>query len=94
MRSKDERKMKRNEVEKKEPGTELFSQGATPQVSSPPQRFTIEFGMESKWDHCATSTRKTGGRGMNLRRYDCFNRPQDCINLKVMAQSGNGTANN
>ncbi len=27
------------------PGTELFFQGATPQVSSPLQRFTTEFGM-------------------------------------------------
>ena len=45
----------------KEPGTELFSQGATPQVSSPQQRFTIEFGMGSKWFHCASNTRKTVG---------------------------------
>ena len=43
---------------KNEPGTELFSQEATLQVSSPLQRFTVEFGMESKWDHCADSTRK------------------------------------
>ena len=28
------------------PGIELFSQGATPQISSPLMRFTIEFGMD------------------------------------------------
>ncbi len=27
------------------PGTELFSRGATPKVSSPQVRFTTEFGM-------------------------------------------------
>ena len=40
------------------PGTELFSRGATPRVSSPLQRFTTEFGMESEWFHRASSTRK------------------------------------
>ena len=28
------------------PGIELFSQGATPQISSPLMRFTTEFGMD------------------------------------------------
>jgi len=28
------------------PGIELFSQGATPQISSPLQRFTTEFEMD------------------------------------------------
>ena len=42
------------------PGTELFSQAATHQVSSPLQRFTSEFGMESVWFHRAKSTRKAG----------------------------------
>lgn len=40
-----------------EPGTELFSQGATPQVSLPRKRFTAEFGMESEWYRIARSTR-------------------------------------
>ena len=44
-----------------EPGTELFSRGATPKVSSPQQRFTTEFGMESEWSHRANSTRKAVG---------------------------------
>ncbi len=43
------------------PGTELFSQAATHQVSSPLQRFTSEFGMESVWCHWAIRTRKTVG---------------------------------
>ena len=59
-----------------EPGTELFSPEATLKVSSPLQRFTVEFGMESKWYHCATSTRK-----------DCrmIVHPQDCIHLEIKA---------
>ncbi len=40
------------------PGTELFSRGATPKVSSPQQRFTSKFGMGSEWFHRAKSTRK------------------------------------
>jgi hypothetical protein len=45
---------------KNKPGTELLSQGATPQVSSPQKRFTSEFGMGSVWVHFALSTRKAG----------------------------------
>ncbi len=52
------------------PGTELFSRRATPKVSSPQQRFTTEFGMESEWFHCATSTRKAIG---------LIHNPEDCI---------------
>ena len=44
-----------------EPGTELFFQKATLQVSSPLQHFTVEFGMESKWFYCAKSTRNICG---------------------------------
>ena len=43
---------------KNRPGTELLFRGATPKVSSPQQRFTSEFGMESEWFHSAISTRK------------------------------------
>lgn len=43
------------------PGTVLFSRGATPKVSSPQQRFTSEFGMESVWFHRAKGTRKLVG---------------------------------
>ena len=43
------------------PGAELFSQAATHQVSSPLQRFTSEFEMESVWFHRAKSTRKAVG---------------------------------
>jgi hypothetical protein len=43
---------------KNSPGTELFSQAVTHQVSSPQQRFTSEFGMGSVWFHRAKSTRK------------------------------------
>ena len=43
------------------PGTELFCRGATPKVSSPLQRFTAEFGMESEWVHRASGTRKAFG---------------------------------
>ena len=43
------------------PGTVLFSRGATPKVSSPLRRFTTEFGMESEWGHRAQSTRKAVG---------------------------------
>ncbi|GBF81578.1 RNA polymerase sigma factor [Aphanothece sacrum FPU1] len=42
------------------PGIELLSQWATPQVSSPLPRFTAEFGMGSEWDHGARDTRKLG----------------------------------
>ncbi len=53
-------------LKKNEPGTELFSREATLQVSSPLQRFTVEFGMESKWDHCADSTRKARSTANHL----------------------------
>ena len=66
-----------NQMEKREPGTELFFRGATPQVSSPQQRFTIEFGMESKWFHRANSTRKNVGSNCTDQNL------QDCINLKA-----------
>ena len=65
-----------------EPGTELFSQRATPQVSWPQQRFTIEFGMESKWFHCANSTRNSVG----VSRVEDYNL-QDCINLELMSRA-------
>jgi hypothetical protein len=45
-------------VVKDKPGTELFSRGATPRLSSPQQRFTTEFGKESEWFHRAIGTRK------------------------------------
>ncbi len=40
------------------PGTELLSQAATHQLSSPQQRFTTEFEMGSEWFHRAIGTRK------------------------------------
>lgn len=43
---------------KTDPGIELLSRWATPQVSLPLPRFTGEFGMESQWDHGARDTRK------------------------------------
>ena len=65
---------------KNEPGTELFFREATLQVSSPRSRFTLEFGMESKWFHDATSTRKNcWGQPLPLT---CSS-PQDCINLEL-----------
>ena len=57
-----------------EPGTELFSQEAALQVSSPLRRFTLEFGMESKWCHRAQSTRNNCWVEFN---------PQDCINPQI-----------
>ena len=48
MRFRDKRSLKKTNPQeggKKEPGTELFSQTVTRQVSSPLQRFTTEFGM-------------------------------------------------
>ena len=63
---------------KNQPGTELFFQEATLQVSSPLQRFTVEFGMESKWFHCATSTRKFFEVGIDHQF------PQDCINSEKL----------
>ena len=57
---------------KNEPGTELFSQEATLQVSSPLQRFTVEFGMESKWGHCAHSTRNNWRAVSRLHLQDCI----------------------
>jgi hypothetical protein len=39
------------------PGIELFSQGATPQISSPLMRFTTEFEM----DRCGTTSLWTPG---------------------------------
>ncbi|QEI43964.1 hypothetical protein BMF77_04592 [Dolichospermum sp. UHCC 0315A] len=40
------------------PGIELFLRRATPQLSSPQQRFTSEFGKGSVWFHRAIDTRK------------------------------------
>ncbi len=57
------------------PGTELLSRGATPKVSSPLQRFTSEFGMESAWFHCANRTRKTVGAAT----------PEDCKIMPLTA---------
>jgi hypothetical protein len=65
-----------------EPGTELFFREATLRVSSPLLSFTVEFGMESKWFHCAKSTRKIG----EVLLTD----PQDCINLDVGANNDSG----
>ena len=48
-------------MEKREPGTELLSQGATPQVSSPLQRFTIEFGMGRSGSIALVAPGKTVG---------------------------------
>ena len=47
---------------KNNPGTELLSQAATRQLSSPQQRFTTEFGMGSEWFHRAIGTRKNSGQ--------------------------------
>ena len=44
--------------EKSYPGIELFSQGATPQLSSPLLRFTTEFGM----DRCGATAPWTPGK--------------------------------
>lgn len=41
-----------------DPGIELLLQGATPQLSSPLDCFTPEFGMESEWFQTALDTRK------------------------------------
>ena len=41
-----------------DPGIELLLQGATPQLSSPLDCFTPEFGMESEWFQSALDTRK------------------------------------
>ena len=39
-------------------GIELLSHEATPRVSSPQLRLTVEFGMESKWNQSAKDTKK------------------------------------
>ena len=44
--------------EKTNLGIELLSRRATPEVSSPRLRFTIEFGMGSKWGRSARDTKK------------------------------------
>ena len=64
------------------PGTELFWQEATLQLSSPLQRFTTEFGMESVWVHRANSTRKASWlmvHGWLLCTMNLAQNLQDCI---------------
>ena len=77
--------------ERENPGIELLSQPATQSVSSPLSRFTIEFGMESKWFHNANNTRKYY---LNLfiqtiSRKSTFltKHPQDCIEKESNYQS-------